>query len=61
AAWNMAIGGLALSPFLPGALEQVPAAPAQALWSVVYLAVVSGLIAYGTWAITLSEILPIAG
>jgi drug/metabolite transporter (DMT)-like permease len=56
AAWNMAIGGLALSPFLPGALEQIPAAPAQALWSVVYLAVVPSLIAYGTWAITLSRL-----
>ncbi|WP_442881163.1 DMT family transporter [Bosea sp. (in: a-proteobacteria)] len=56
AAWNMAIGGLALSPFLPGALEQIPAAPSQALWSVVYLAVVPSLIAYGTWAITLSRL-----
>ncbi len=39
-----------------GALEQIPAAPAQALWSVVYLAVVPSLIAYGTWAITLSRL-----
>jgi len=56
AAWNMAIGGLALSPFLPAALVQLPHAPAQAVWSVVWLAVVSSVIAYGTWAITLSRL-----
>lgn len=56
AAWNMAIGGLALSPFLPGALTQAQTAPAQALWSVAWLAVVSSLVAYGTWAVTLSRL-----
>jgi drug/metabolite transporter (DMT)-like permease len=56
AAWNMALGGLALTPFLPGALEQLPAAPAQAIWSVVWLALVSSVVAYGTWAITLSRL-----
>jgi drug/metabolite transporter (DMT)-like permease len=56
AAWNMAIGGLALSPFLPGALVQAQTAPVQALWSVLWLAVVSSVVAYGTWAITLSRL-----
>ena len=56
AAWNMAIGGLALSPFLPGALAEIPAAPAQALWAVAWLALVSSIVAYGTWAVTLSRL-----
>lgn len=56
AAWNMAVGGLVLSPFLPGALAQIPDAPAPALWSVVWLAAVPSLIAYGTWAVTLSRL-----
>lgn len=56
AAWNMAIGGLALSPLLPGALVQAQTASTEALFSVVYLAIVSSLAAYGTWAITLSRL-----
>ena len=56
AAWNMAIGGFVLLPFLPSAIEQAQAAPAISFWSVVYLAVVPSLIAYGTWAITLSRL-----
>lgn len=56
AAWNMALGGLALTPFLPGALTQLPHAPAQAVWSVLWLAIVSSIVAYGTWAITLSRL-----
>ncbi len=56
AAWNMVIGGLALFPFLPGALTQASEASGEALASVVYLAVVSSLAAYGTWAITLSRL-----
>ncbi|MGX1743019.1 DMT family transporter [Bosea sp. NPDC055353] len=56
AAWNMAIGGFVLLPFLPGAIAQAQAAPAISFWSVVYLAVVPSLIAYGTWAITLSRL-----
>lgn len=56
AAWNMALGGLALTPFLPGALAQLPQAPAQAVWSVLWLAIVSSIVAYGTWAITLSRL-----
>lgn len=56
AAWNMALGGLALTPFLPGALAQLPQAPAQAIWSVLWLAIVSSIVAYGTWAITLSRL-----
>jgi len=45
-----------LTPFLPGALEQLPAAPSQAIWSVVWLALISSVVAYGTWAITLSRL-----
>lgn len=56
AAWNMALGGLALTPFLPGALAQLPQAPAQAIWSLLWLAIVSSIVAYGTWAITLSRL-----
>jgi drug/metabolite transporter (DMT)-like permease len=56
AAWNMAIGGFVLLPFLPSAIEQAKAAPIISFWSVVYLAVVPSLIAYGTWAITLSRL-----
>ncbi|WP_336811253.1 DMT family transporter [Bosea sp. MMO-172] len=56
AAWNMAVGGFVLLPFLPSAIGQAQAAPAVSFWSVVYLAVVPSLIAYGTWAITLSRL-----
>ena len=56
AAWNQAIGGFVLLPFLPGALAQAQTAPAVSFWSVVYLAVVPSLMAYGTWAITLSRL-----
>jgi len=56
AAWNMAIGGFVLLPFLPSAIEQAKAAPSISFWSVVYLAVVPSLVAYGTWAITLSRL-----
>ncbi|MFJ5368265.1 DMT family transporter [Bosea sp. CER48] len=56
AAWNMAIGGFVLLPFLPSAVAQAQVAPATSFWSVAYLAVVPSLIAYGTWAITLSRL-----
>jgi len=56
AAWNQAIGGFVLLPFLPGAIAQAQVAPTVSFWSVVYLAVVPSLIAYGTWAITLSRL-----
>jgi len=56
AAWNMAIGGLVLLPFLPSAIGQAQIAPTTSLLSVVYLAIVPSLIAYGTWAITLSRL-----
>ena len=52
----MAIGGFVLLPFLPSAIEQAQVAPSISFWSVVYLAVVPSLIAYGTWAITLSRL-----
>jgi len=54
--WNQAIGGFVLLPFLPGAIAQAQVAPTASFWSVVYLAVVPSLIAYGTWAITLSRL-----
>lgn len=56
AAWNMAIGGFVLLPFLPDAIAQAHTAPAVSVWSVVYLAVVPSLIGYVTWAITLSRL-----
>lgn len=56
AAWNMAIGGFVLLPFLPAAIAQAQIAPTVSLLSVAYLAIVPSLIAYGTWAITLSRL-----
>lgn len=56
AAWNQAIGGLVLLPFLPGAIVQAASAPAVSFWSVVYLAIVPSLIGYATWAVTLSRL-----
>jgi len=56
AAWNMVIGGLALSPFLPAGLEQAAAADAHGLFAAVYLGVVPSLIAYASWAVALSRL-----
>lgn len=56
AAWNMVIGALALSPFLPAGLEQAAVADTHGLFAAVYLGVVPSLIAYASWAVALSRL-----
>jgi drug/metabolite transporter (DMT)-like permease len=55
-AWNMVIGAVLLSPFLPSALAQVPAASTEGLVAAIYLGIVPSLIAYGSWTIVLSRL-----
>ena len=55
-AWNMVIGALLLAPFLPSALEQVPAASTEGLVAAIYLGIVPSLIAYASWNIVLSRL-----
>lgn len=56
AAWNMVIGGLALSPWLPSALSEAAAANSEALLSAIYLGIIPSFIAYGSWAVALSRL-----
>jgi drug/metabolite transporter (DMT)-like permease len=56
AAWNMVIGALALSPFLPSGLAQAAVADAHGLFAVIYLGIVPSLIAYASWAVALSRL-----
>lgn len=56
AAWNMIIGALALTPVLPTAFDQVSEADTNALFAVLSLGLVSSLIAYAAWAVTLSRL-----
>lgn len=56
AAWNMVIGALALSPFLPAGLDQAAAADGHGLFAAVYLGIVPSLIAYASWAVALSRL-----
>lgn len=55
-AWNMVIGALLLSPALPSALEQAPAASTEGLVAAIYLGIVPSLIAYASWNIVLSRL-----
>jgi drug/metabolite transporter (DMT)-like permease len=55
-AWNMVIGALLLSPFLPAALAQAPAASTEGLVAAIYLGIVPSLIAYASWNIVLSRL-----
>jgi drug/metabolite transporter (DMT)-like permease len=55
-AWNMVIGALALSPFLPSGLEQAALASAEGLGAAIYLGTVPSLVAYGSWAVALSRL-----
>jgi drug/metabolite transporter (DMT)-like permease len=52
---NMVIGALCLSPFLAGSLAQAATADTASLAAVIYLGIVPGLIAYGSWAVALSR------
>ena len=56
AAWNMVVGSLALSPFLPSGLAQAAVADSQGLFAVIYLGIVPSLIAYASWAVALSRL-----
>jgi drug/metabolite transporter (DMT)-like permease len=55
-AWNMVVGALALSPFLPSGLAQAAVADADGLFAAVYLGIVPSLIAYASWAVALSRL-----
>jgi drug/metabolite transporter (DMT)-like permease len=55
-AWNMVVGALALSPFLPSGLAQAAVADAHGLFAAIYLGVVPSLVAYASWAVALSRL-----
>ena len=55
-AWNMVVGALALSPFLPHAVSQSASASSEALFAVVYLGIVPSLLAYATWTMMLARL-----
>lgn len=55
-AWNMVLGALFLSPFLPVGFEQVQTASHHAVFSVVFLGLVPSLVSYATWTIALSRL-----
>ena len=55
-AWNMVLGALFLSPWLPQAASEFALAPTSGIRAVIYLGLVPSLIAYGTWSIALSRL-----
>ena len=55
-AWNMVIGALALSPFLPSGVAQAQTASTEGFWAAIYLGIVPSLIAYASWAVALSRL-----
>jgi drug/metabolite transporter (DMT)-like permease len=55
-AWNMVVGGLALTPFLPSGIAQAQIASTASLTAMLYLAVVPSLITYATWTMLLSRL-----
>ncbi|MEZ0168781.1 DMT family transporter [Microvirga sp. TS319] len=55
-AWNMVLGALFLSPWLPSAESEFAVAPASGIQAMIYLGLVSSLVAYGTWAVALSRL-----
>jgi drug/metabolite transporter (DMT)-like permease len=55
AAWNIVIGTLILSPFIPAAAQQVPQASWEALFAVIYLGIGPSMIAYATYSVMLSK------
>ena len=52
----MVIGALALSPFLPSALQQAAVAAPEGLGAAIYLGTIPSLVAYGSWAVALSRL-----
>jgi drug/metabolite transporter (DMT)-like permease len=55
-AWNMVIGALVLSPFLPSAINQAAVASPEGLGAAIYLGTIPSLVAYGSWAVALSRL-----
>ncbi|MBO1907523.1 DMT family transporter [Microvirga sp. 3-52] len=55
-AWNMVLGALFLTPWLPQAAAEFSVASAAGVRSVIYLGLVPSLVAYGTWAVALSRL-----
>jgi drug/metabolite transporter (DMT)-like permease len=55
-AWNMVLGALFLTPWLPQATSEFTVAPASGIQAVIYLGLVPSLVAYGTWSIALSRL-----
>jgi drug/metabolite transporter (DMT)-like permease len=55
AAWNIVIGAVLLSPFIPSAAMQVPQASSQALFATIYLGLGPSMIAYATYSVMLSK------
>jgi drug/metabolite transporter (DMT)-like permease len=55
-AWNMIVGGLLLSPFLPSGIAQAQVASASSLGAMLYLAIVPSLLTYATWTMLLSRL-----
>jgi drug/metabolite transporter (DMT)-like permease len=55
-AWNMVLGALFLTPWLPQAAAEFSVASAAGFRSVIYLGLVPSLVAYGTWAVALSRL-----
>lgn len=55
-AWNMVLGALCLSFWLPNGLREAAVADNAGIGAVVYLAIVPGLIAYAAWSTALSRL-----
>jgi drug/metabolite transporter (DMT)-like permease len=55
AAWNILIGAVLLSPFIPSAAMQVPQASTQTLLATIYLGLGPSMIAYATYSVMLSK------
>ncbi|AMJ60732.1 DMT family transporter [Bosea sp. PAMC 26642] len=55
-AWNMVVGGLLLTPFLPSGIAQAQVASSESLYAMFYLAIVPSLITYATWTTLLSRL-----
>lgn len=56
AAWNMVLGALCLSPFLPQSLVEAAHASSAGLGAVIYLGIVPSFISYAAWATALSRL-----
>lgn len=55
AAWNIVIGALILTPFMPAAAMQAPHASSEALFAVIYLGLGPSMVAYATYSVMLSK------